>query len=304
MRHKCYQNRKQQQPTIDANVFLKFSQKEKSDFAEYAAVAVCKDLLPFNVWEGEGMIYALQRLVNLAAKKKGPINVRDFLPTGQTMSNRIEKLAKETKEKVEEQFKQVKSITFCCDHWTEEHNSRSYLASAVQYWLDGDLIYRVLSTRIAEDKSRATNAASIQEIINEFGEFHFLLYNSRLANILNFKLLGIQEKVLFSVTDGDSALSSAFPHSIKRQSCKSHDLNRMQVNAFSSKKYQTDKEKHGYEDAPREAELSLEEIEKQIQELRDIVSICEFTNPNLILQLNLLLGGLHQKIWRERKTLL
>ena len=74
------------------------------------------------------------------------------------------------------------------------------------------------------------------------------------------------------MTDGDSALSGAFPHSITRQSCKSHDLNRMETNAISKTKYNTDIAIHGYTDVPREGELTLGEIEEELQKCRDIVS--------------------------------
>lgn len=116
------------------------------------------------------MIYALQRLVNLVAKKRGPINVRDFLPCGETVSTNIEKLRDETKVVVIDELKQVKAVTLCCDHWTEKMNDRAYLACAVQYYLNSKIVYRVLTTRQAEDKKKATNSSSIKAVLQEFGK--------------------------------------------------------------------------------------------------------------------------------------
>ena len=46
----------------------------------------------------------------------------------------------------------------------------------------------------------------------------------------------------------------------------------METNAISKTKYNTDIAIHGYTDVPREGELTLGEIEEELQKCRDIVS--------------------------------
>ena len=201
--------------TIDRHVIkpIKNINELKTKIADSIVVFAAKDLRPINVINGEGFRYLSQELLNIGSKNPN-IKVEDVLPSDTCVSNHLNTVYSQIKEKLINELSIITVFGITCDHWSYDKLKTNYLTITVQYISNNKTFSRVLTTCPTPDKTSKSTQIELKKVFSDFK---------------------IDDKMKYYVTDNASAMLSAFSTE-KHFGCSAHNINLVHKHSYEEMK--------------------------------------------------------------------
>lgn len=220
-RHIC--NPQLKQPRIDhfVNQRKQISKADNLNVRNAVTNFVIRDLRPFNVMEGEGMINMLGTMVRLGSKYPWlkDHDIKQLIPCRKTIHGTVLDKAEQARVMIRDVMKKSLDFPggFACttDIWTDDYKHRSYLCITLHANLfeDGKVVRKRFIISLNElDAVQKTHDVIYAEVKSIF-ESYDVLEND------------LVEKITFT-TDRGSNVKKAFAH-MTRLNCVAHSINNL-----------------------------------------------------------------------------
>ncbi|CAF1294249.1 unnamed protein product [Rotaria sordida] len=161
----------------------KLTLKEKKEFKELCAKWVCTDLRPFTIVED----YGFERLASMFIKigaEYGLVDVKELLPSRQTVSRTVDDLAAKYRIDLKEELYEplrAKAVTIAPDFWMSKYSKQSFLGVSATY------INSIFQFKTIDLLCRSFNGIKSYDLILEAITTH--LSDFGITNLMNVNII-------------------------------------------------------------------------------------------------------------------